>query len=43
MLFVKARLEFDQDRHLLMVLPCLHERLDDGRILPYAVQGLFDR
>ena len=43
MLFVKARLEFDQDRHLLVVLTCLHERLDDGRILPYAVQGLLDR
>src|SRR5262245_27181839 len=42
-LFVEARLEFDQHRHLFAVLGGLDQRFDYRRILAHAVERLFDR
>ena len=42
-LFVKARLEFDDGRHLLAAAARLDEALDDGRIAAAAVKRLLDR
>ena len=41
--FVKTGFELDQHRHLLVVVAGIHQRLHDGRIVPGAVEGGFDR
>jgi hypothetical protein len=42
-LFVEARLEFDQHGDLLVVVAGLQQRLDDRRILAYPVERGLDR
>ena len=41
-LLVEARLQLDQDRDLLAILPCLHQRLHHRRVGADAVEGLLD-